>query len=221
LFNISGEGGFFLYLIKHNLEYSRLGCSIVKPLSQFKLYSMKDLQRQAAEKAFVEFTTQLYGKNSKGFISESEHGKIFSFESYLRETGQSAEVIADWCDMAGKDNFLASVSGKVSRSLWSSNIKTAFLLLLLAIALAIVLYLVVATVLLIFGVSLWNGKGFLYSVVIGTVLIPVYLITKSKKKQRKAKEAGAVSERPLFVIKYFDNDDLTFAKAKSRLFVEK
>jgi hypothetical protein len=143
------------------------------------------------------------------------------FESYLRETGQPAEVIADWCGMAGKDNFLTSVSGKVSRSIWSSNIKTAFMLLLLAIALAIVLYLVVATVLLIFGVSLWNGKGFLYSVGIGTVLIPVYLITKSKKKQRKAKEAGAVSERPLFVIKYFDNDDLTFAKAKSRLFVEK
>jgi hypothetical protein len=38
---------------------------------------MKDLQKQAAERAFVEFTTQLYSKNSKGFISESEHGKIF------------------------------------------------------------------------------------------------------------------------------------------------
>jgi hypothetical protein len=178
---------------------------------------MNNLQAQAA---FSDFTKQLGRKNSKGFMSEGEHGKIFSFESYLREAGQPEDVIAAWCAMASAENFLLKGSKKVSRSVWFSYVKVSFQVLLLAIAVSLVLYLLVAMLLLIVGVSLWNWKGFIYSVGIGTVLLPAFLITQSRKKKRKAKAAGT-SERLLYVIKYFDNDELTFAKAKSRLFVEK
>jgi hypothetical protein len=181
---------------------------------------MNESQTQAAEKAFLDFTRQVACKDSKGFISEGEHGKIFSFETYLREAGQPADVIAAWCAMAAKDNFLLKTSEKAKRSAWFTYVKVFFQVLALAIAVSLVLYLLVATLLLIVGVSLWNWKGFMYSIAVGTVLLPAYLITQYRKKKRKVKEAGN-KEMPLFVIKYSDSDELRFARAKSRLFVKK
>lgn len=54
-----------------------------------------------------------------------------------------------------------------------------------------------------------------------TYLIPVLFCSIVMLKSNKKKSATGGSKASLFVIKHFDNDELTFAKAKSRLFVEK
>jgi hypothetical protein len=84
----------------------------------------------------------------------------------------------------------------------------------------LLMYILAATLLLIFGVSLWNGSAFLSFTAIGMAVMVAFLILKTRKKKEQ-KNGGKATPQPLYVIKYFDNDELVFARAKSRLFVEK
>jgi hypothetical protein len=178
--------------------------------------------RKGAEKAFVEFVRQLMQKQAKGFISESEHGKIYSFETYLRENGLSEDEIAGYCKHAKAVNLLEKTASK-ARSFGfvfeRGFLKGLLVLIGIGFAISLIVYLLVATLLLVFSVSLWNMKGFLAFTSIGMVVLVVYMFLKPAKK---GKNGGSGKQAaPLYVIKYFDNDELTFTKAKNRLFVEK
>jgi hypothetical protein len=178
---------------------------------------------KGSEKAFAEFLRQLHNKQARGFISEGEHGKVFSFETYLRETGHDPKVINGYCKHATAVNLLEKTASK-ARGFGIIFEKGFFkgLLVIIGIVFSVMLliYLLGATLLLVFGVSLWNVSDFFYITVIGTVVGLVFIFLKAfiKGKNNNAKGTHAA---PPIVVKYFDNDELTFTKAKSRLFVEK
>jgi hypothetical protein len=176
---------------------------------------------KGAEKAFIEFTNQLFNKNAKGFISESENGKIFSFETYLRETGRPEDEIVGYCKHAKAGNLLEKAASK-ARSFKivfeKGFLKGLLVLIAIGFAVSLIVYLVVAALLLVFSVSLWNVKSFFAFTSIGTVLVVVRMFLKPAKKGKNGTSDKQAA--PLYVIKYFDNDELTFTKAKSRLFVE-
>ena len=175
-----------------------------------------------AETAFTQFVRQLAQKQAKGFISEGEQGKIFSFETWLRENGYTANVIGGYCAHAKSVNMLEMVARKGRK--FSIYFEKGFIkgwLFLIGILLvpALLIYLLAATLLLIFDVSLWNGSAFLSFTGIAMVVILGFLLMKPRKNRTKKGQTNATPQ-PLYVIKYFDNDELVFAKAKSRLFVE-
>lgn len=170
-----------------------------------------------AEKAFMEFVQQINKKQSKGFISNSEKGDIFSFETYLRETGVSTEMVQTYCNHAKAINALEMTSKKMTRELyWANNKVLAKAAMYFTIA-ALFFYALVAAFFYTFDISLWNWKAFSIFVFTGPVILLVAASIKMNAAKRKF-NAGEGTIR--FIIKYFDNDELTFTKAKSRLFVE-
>ena len=176
--------------------------------------------KNGAEKAFTEFVKQVFQNQAQGFISEGENGKIFSFETYLRETGHEPGIITGYCQHAKAVNLLEKTARKARKFriiIGKGSLKALLLLFGIALVSVLLVYLLVASLLLIFNVSLWNGSAFLAFTSIGVVVMLAYLFLKPSKKGA-AKKGKA---NPLYVIKYFDNDELTFTKAKSRLFVEK
>lgn len=178
---------------------------------------------KGAEKEFIQFIRQVAQKQAKGFISEGNAEKIFSFETWLRETGHAADIIEGYCEHAKAVNMLEIAARKGRKfSIYFEKGFLKGLLFLIGILLVPVLlaYLLVATLLLIFNVSLWNGSAFLTFTAFGTLAMLVFFILKPSRKRREKKEQGKAKPQLLYVIKYFDNDELTFAKAKSRLFVE-
>jgi hypothetical protein len=165
--------------------------------------------QKGAEKVFIEFIKQVFQKQAQGFVSEGENGKIFSFETYLRETGYGPDVITGYCQHAKEVNLLEKTARKARK--FGIYVEKGFfkgLLLLLGIAFVPVLliYLLVATLLLIFNVSLWNGSAFLTFTAIGVVVMWGYLFLKPSKKSRGKKGKANGESKPLYVIKYFDND---------------
>jgi hypothetical protein len=58
-------------------------------------------------------------------------------------------------------------------------------------------------------------------VLAGPVVVMIIITWMWLKLMRKKNKPGEHTTTSLFVIKYFDNDELTFTRAKSRLFVEK
>jgi hypothetical protein len=180
--------------------------------------------QKGAEKAFTEFVKQVFQKQAQGFISEGENGQIFSFETYLRETGHESGVIAAYCQHA-KDGNLLEITARKARKFriifGEGSLKGLLLLLGIVLAPVLLIYLLVATLLLIFNVSLWNGSAFLYFTSIGSVVMLGYLFLKPSKKGKAKNGKANTRSKHLYVIKYFDNDELTFTKAKNRLFVEK
>lgn len=180
--------------------------------------------KKGAEKAFDVFLKQVFRKQAQGFISEGENGKIFSFETYLRETGHEHDIITGYCRHAKDVNLLERTAGKLRK--FGIYFEKGFfkgLLILLGIAFVPVLlvYLLAATLLLIFNVSLWNGSAFIAFTLTGIVVMLGYMFLKPSKKGRAKKGKASGQSQPLYVIKYFDNDELVFTKSKGRLFVER
>lgn len=163
----------------------------------------------AAEKAFLEFIQQLNQQQSKGFLSENEMGKIFSFETYLKETGQPAPVIAGWCDVAKANNFLTASPKKIYRMQWRSNARELGKFLSGALIIAICLYIIMATGSMPFNVSLWNWSTFIGFIIGGVVLVFLFLAWAWVKAMRKKNTSVENAKNILFVIKYFDSDELT------------
>lgn len=166
---------------------------------------------KSAEKAFVAFSSQLPGKDAKGFISESENGKIFSFESYLRELGKPADEIEALCKAAKRIDFKTN-SKLVKRGAWAYNIKLLLKMIPGFILFTTFIYTVLAFVLGLFHVRLFTWKIYFSFVLIVSGIITLYVGYKILRAQNL--KAGT----PMFVIKYFDNDELTFTKANRRLF---
>lgn len=176
--------------------------------------------KKSARSIFLSFIQQIWQKQSLGFVSESKEGKIFSFETYLREMKYEADVIAGYCKYAKEVNLLKSVSEKEFESFryWAKGLSGAFWVVLIILVLALVLYVLSATALMIFDVSLWNWRSFLgFTGKAMLVLIFGFIVLMKRKK--KGDTGG--QQQPPVIIKYFDNDELTFTKAKSKLFVDK
>lgn len=167
-----------------------------------------------AEKACSDFLMQIFKLQPKGLLSESESGKIFSFESYLKETGQSEQVISDWCTYAkSTDYFNQGRKGmKGIRAFVTSMGKILFW----TVIVTGVVYVLISTFMLLFGVSLWHVSTFISFLIAGPSIVVAFLIFSLVKGSKKHVSGAAVP-----IIKYFDNDELTFIRAKSRLFVEK
>jgi hypothetical protein len=174
--------------------------------------------RAAAERAFNDFLLQVQYKDPKGLLSTG-NGKIFSFEKFLRDNSFRESVIVAYCNHVKSTNYFepAAKSMRVKWVIFKSYLK---LVAIMAVA-ACVLYLLFATLLLLFSISWWNMKTFLEMVggftITGTV-VALYKLFKDYATRKK--EDRKPNPNALFIIKYFDNDELTFARSKSRLFRE-
>jgi hypothetical protein len=174
-----------------------------------------DSLKNDAEKAFREFVQQIHQKQSKGFISNSEKGEIFSFETYLREVGASSEIIQSYCNHAKAVNALVSTTINSSRELFWANAKVLAKAAMYFTIASLFFYALVGAFFYTFDISLWNWKAFSLFVFTGPVIMLVGAYVKLNTARRKF-NTGEIDVR--FIIKYFDNDELTFTKAKSRLF---
>lgn len=175
---------------------------------------------KGARSTFLGFIQQVWQKQSLGFVSEGEDGKIFSFETYLRDMKYEPDVIEGYCKYAKEVNLLKSVSETEFKSLRykAKGLVGALWVALIILVLALVLYVLSAAVSGIFNVNLWNWRSFLgFTGKAMLVLIAGFILLVKRKK--KASAGGGHKQVP-YIIKYFDNDELTFAKAKSRLFAE-
>ncbi|THU41425.1 hypothetical protein FAM09_04770 [Niastella caeni] len=172
--------------------------------------------KKAAEEAYTEFVQQIAKPQSRGFISESGGRKIFSFETYLRETGISAELIQVYCNHIKTTSFVPKLSKQVSYLFTVDNTKALTKVLLYAMMPGICIYLLVAGFLWTFDISLWIP--FLSFTLAGPILLILTMYYKfhQGKRQNKARKT-----EPSFFIKHFDDDEFTYMKSKNRLFVEK
>ncbi|WP_205508666.1 hypothetical protein [Longitalea arenae] len=178
-----------------------------------------DAVHKDAETAYRQFIKQIL-RHSGGLQSESEHGKIFSFETYLREKGISAELVSAYCTHLKTSDFAEKFAAETNKPgrIYLNNIRVLLTFFLISWVPGILLYLLVAAFLFTFAISIWSYKPFLYFALSGPVLAAVVLIPQYMRA-KKQKRSGTKS--PPYVIRYFDNDELSFAKSKSRLFVEK
>lgn len=169
-----------------------------------------------AEKAYRTFLMQIFKKKPKGLLSESEGGKIYSFESYLRQTGQSEQVIADWCNYVKSTDYARRAGKSLKRR--GAFVISILKILFWAVIVTSCVYVLVSAFMLLFGVSLWHMRTFISFLVAGPSIMMAFIVFAWIKSMKK-KHQGYIPNVP--VVKYFDNDELTFTKAKSRLFVEK
>ena len=172
-----------------------------------------DLINKAAELAFSDFLKQVTKSNSKGFISEANGQKIFSFETYLRETGSSEDRIQTYC------SHIKSIEDTAAKSRLYRLIdyRTWIKALLITLVPGVVLYLLVTAFLWTFGISFLKLVPF----ILFALSCPFFyslLYLRQYLQLKKARKSGITRQQ--YIIKYFDNDELTFVKAKSRLFVE-
>lgn len=172
-----------------------------------------------AENAYRQFVQQI-AQHAGGLQSESEHGKIFSFETYLREKNVTATLIQAYCTYIKTSDFIEKYAAESNKpgKIFLSNVRTLLLIFLASWAPGLLLYLPVAAFLSTFNISIWSIKPLLYFALTGPVLVTMLLSVQYISAKRKMK---AGTHNPQYVIKYFDNDEITFIKSKSRLFVEK
>jgi hypothetical protein len=177
-----------------------------------------DPLKKDAETAYRQFVEQIM-RHKGGLQSESEHGKIFSFETYLREKNVAATLIQAYCTHIKTSDFVEKYAAESNKpaKFFRGNFRILLLFFLISWAPGLLLYLPVAAFLSTFGISIWSVKPLLFFALTGPVLVAVLLTIHYIRGKREIK-AGT---EPQYVIKYFDNDELTFVKSKSRLFVEK
>src|SRR5688500_17405955 len=144
-----------------------------------------DLLTKAAELAYLDFVKQITKPTSKGFISEGENGKkIFSFETYLRESGRSEDLIQHYCNHIKTSNYAMTAASKgVIFSFKMNNIWGVLAVIFLAMIPGILLYLLIAAFLWTFTISFWNWLPFSLFALCGPFLLLVqYVKTKQTFK---------------------------------------
>lgn len=127
------------------------------------------------------------------------------------------------CKCAATTNLMEKMAAKIRSSTitFEKGFFKGFMMLAGIVFLVVLfIYMLTAILLLMGHISLWNVRDFLLFTGIGTVVGLGFIFRKALSKGKKNRAAEGRSKVPLAVIKYFDNDELTFAKAKSRLFVE-
>lgn len=155
---------------------------------------------------FWQFTGEIYKKNKKTIIKETNNSRFYSFESYLR-TQLAPELVEPYCTCM-KNNFSEYEvwqKQKVDEARQSrAGKKTSTPAAILKAALFVIIvfsciYGLVGLLLKPFGVSIWNWTGYL-SAFAGIILLFVLWMV--------SKIIGAMQGRKKGTVVYFDKEAL-------------
>ncbi|MBO9200287.1 MULTISPECIES: hypothetical protein [Niastella] len=175
------------------------------------------LKRTEIEHQWDVFMQQILQASSNGFIGETENGiKIYSFESWLRDTGNRS-FIQEYCTYLKDNDFMATHAVKGAK-LHIQNFKVLSKFLLWSLLPGIFLYLLVAAFLNTFDISFWSWLPAILFGLTGPILVLMMLLPQYIRLMKEKKNGEYI--QPQYVIKYFDNDELTFLKSRNRLFKE-
>jgi hypothetical protein len=174
--------------------------------------------QEAAEKAFRSFIYAAQRKNAQGILSGTGTRMTFSFETWLREKGYDEQLIALYCRQVRVSDYIKRVSVDLDRQRAKSNRKVFLLSMLLATVGGIVIYLLAALVMKLFGVSIWSFQHVIWFIAGAIVLMCLKwgrLYIKTSKEYRAAIKQKAAqqqaADKPYYYIQIFDNDPVTFS----------
>ena len=177
-----------------------------------------NLINKAAKLAFSDFLNQISKPECKGFISEDNNKKIFSFETYLREIGRSEELTYKYCSYIKTAGREGAVNGNIPTVYRLTDTRFLVKLFLLAMLPGILLYLLLAAFLWTFDIPFLNRVNFiLFALSWPVILAPLLILQYVRLKTNKRLGTNHTEN----LIKCFDSDEITSLKNKSRLFVEK
>lgn len=178
------------------------------------------LKGKAIEERWDEFLRQLVQGKPQGFLSESENGiKIYSFESWLRDTGKQS-FIQEYCSYIKDTNYMSTAFAKINGVRWpgSKNMKLLATFLFWAMFTGACLYLLIVAFLATFDIKFWGWLPAVLFIISGPLVVATALLLQRLRLKREIK-SGSIKQ-PQYIIKNFDNDELTFLRNKNKLFVE-
>lgn len=178
------------------------------------------LKSKAIEERWDEFLRQLVQAKPHGFVSESENGiKIYSFESWLRDTGKQA-FIQEYCNYIKDSNYMSTAAARIN-GLWrpgSQNLRLLVTFLFWSMFAGVCLYMLVVAFLATFDISFWGWLPAILFTLSGPLVVATALFIQQRRLKQEIKNGTA--KQPQYIIKNFDNDELTFLRNKNKLFVE-
>ena len=178
------------------------------------------LKSKAIEERWDEFLRQLIQAKPHGFVSESENGiKIYSFESWLRDTGKQA-FIQEYCNYIKDSNYMTTAATRIN-GLWkpgSQNLRLLATFLFWAMFSGGCLYMLVVAFLATFDISFWGWLPAILFTMSGPLVVATALLFQYFRQKRAIK--NGTKTKPQYIIKNFDNDEITFLRNKNKLFVE-
>jgi hypothetical protein len=178
------------------------------------------LKSKAIEERWDEFLRQLVQAKPHGFVSESENGiKIYSFESWLRDTGKQS-FIQEYCNYIKDSRYMATAAARINGLALPTfqNLRLLLTFLFWAMFAGVCLYMLVVAFLATFDISFWAWVPAILFTISGPLVVATALFIQRLRLKREIK-SGTIKP-PQFIVKNFDNDELTFLRNKSRLFVE-
>lgn len=178
------------------------------------------LKSKAIEERWDEFLRQLIQARPQGFLSESENGiKIYSFESWLRDTGKQA-FIQEYCNYIKDSNYMTTAANRSNGFMQpiSQNLRLLATFLFWAMFTGACLYLLVVAFLATFDISFWGWLSATLFILSGPLIVAMALLIQYLRLKRDIRSGRAV--QPQFIIKNFDSDEITFLRNKNKLFVE-
>jgi hypothetical protein len=189
-----------------------------KPQSVHPAAQKTDILNSTAKSVFSDFLKQIPKPQSKGFISEGNSQKIFSFERYLRETGRSEELIDKYCNFIKAHHAEEAAAEKKSQVFILTDYRSLVKVLLISMIPGIVLYGLIAAFLWTFEISFLEWKTCILFALSSTFLMALSLSIQYLRLKRNERLGIVQTE---YIIKCFDSDELTYLKNKNKLFVEK
>lgn len=178
------------------------------------------LKSKAIEDLWDEFLRQLVQARPQGFLSESENGiKIYSFESWLRDTGNQS-FIQEYCSYIKESNYMSTAATRINGVRWpgAKNIKLLATFLFWAMFTGACLYLLIVAFLATFNIAFWGWLPAILFIISGPLVVAMALLLQRIRIRGELKN-GSIRQ-PQFIIKNFDNDELTFLRNKNKLFKE-
>jgi hypothetical protein len=152
-------------------------------------------------------------------LTEIDNGKkIFSFESYLKETGK-AKYIEAYCSHIKATDYVSNMVTFTQNRWWMRTRGSLELLLFLSQSLlpGIFLYLLIVAFLATFNISFWSWLPAILFALTGPAMAVIIFIPQARRNRR---ENRAGNGNVQYIVKNFDNDELTFLRTKNKLFVE-
>lgn len=178
------------------------------------------LKSISIEEYWDDFLRQLLKAKPNGLVSESENGvKIYSFESWLRDTGKQANI-QEYCNYIKDSNYMATAAESANgvKIPASQNVRVLATILTGAMLVGVCLYLLIAAFLATFSISCWNWLAAILFAASGPLLIGATLLLQYLRLKRDLKNGTLM--QPQYIVKNFDNDEITFLRTKNKLFVE-
>ena len=178
------------------------------------------LKSKAIEEHWDEFLRQLVQAKPHGFVSESENGiRIYSFESWLRDTGKQS-FIQEYCSYIKDTNYMATAIARSNgkRLIGSHNLRLLVTFLFWAMFTGACLYLLIVAFLATFDIAFWGWLPAILFIISGPLVVATALFIQYLRLKRDIKSGTKMKTQ--YILKNFDNDELTFLRNKNKLFVE-